>query len=105
MIVTRSPLWRVVEETGARLVLRDSTPAGIAEGLGRAVRIDLAPLADRGLAAARARSNQLGERQGGDTCLMVRAVTGPAANPASVFLGASNPVLSFSQERRPRWRW
>ena len=51
------PLRRVVEETGAGLLLRDSTPEAIAEGLGRAMSIDLAPLAERGLAAARARYN------------------------------------------------
>jgi len=51
------PLRRVVEETGAGLVLRDSTPDAIAEGLGRAMSIDLEPLAERGLAAARAKYN------------------------------------------------
>ena len=51
------PLRRVVEETGAGLMLRDTSPEAIAEGLGRAMSIDLAPLAERGLAAARARYN------------------------------------------------
>ncbi len=51
------PLRRVVEETGAGLVLRDSTPEAIAEGLGRAMSIDLTPLSERGLSAARAKYN------------------------------------------------
>jgi len=51
------PLRRVVEETGAGLLLRDTTPEAIAEGLSRALRTDLAPLAERGLAAARTKYN------------------------------------------------
>jgi glycosyltransferase involved in cell wall biosynthesis len=52
-----APLRRVVEETGAGLLLRDSSPEAIAEGLGQAMDIDLRPLADRGLAAARTKYN------------------------------------------------
>jgi glycosyltransferase involved in cell wall biosynthesis len=52
-----APLRRVVEETGAGLLLEDSTPEAIAAGLHQAMRIDLAPLADRGLAVARAKYN------------------------------------------------
>jgi hypothetical protein len=47
----------VVGETGAGLVLPGSTAEDIAAGLGRAMSINLAPLAERGLAAARARDN------------------------------------------------
>jgi glycosyltransferase involved in cell wall biosynthesis len=47
------PLRRVIEETGAGLLLRDSTPEAIAEALGRALSMDLTPLAERGLTAAR----------------------------------------------------
>jgi len=52
-----APLRRVIEETGAGLLLRDTTPEAIAEGLGRAMSIDLAPLAARGLAAACSKYN------------------------------------------------
>ena len=51
------PLRRVIDETGAGLILRDNTPEAIAEGLGRAMSIDLAPLAVRGLEAARTKYN------------------------------------------------
>jgi glycosyltransferase involved in cell wall biosynthesis len=52
-----APLRRVVEETGAGLLLRDSTPEAIADGLSQAMSIDLAPLGERGLAAAGAKYN------------------------------------------------
>jgi glycosyltransferase involved in cell wall biosynthesis len=52
-----APLRRVVEETGAGLLLRDDTSEAIAEGLGQALSVDVAPLAERGLAAAHARYN------------------------------------------------
>ena len=51
------PLRRVIEETGAGLVLRDSSPEATAEGLGQAMSIDLEPLAERGFAAAVAKYN------------------------------------------------
>jgi glycogen(starch) synthase len=52
-----APLRRVVEETGAGLLLRDDTPEAIAEGLDQALSLDVAPLAEKGLAAACARYN------------------------------------------------
>jgi glycosyltransferase involved in cell wall biosynthesis len=52
-----APLRRVVEETGAGFLLRDDTPEAIAEGLDRALSVDVAPLAEKGLAAACARYN------------------------------------------------
>jgi glycosyltransferase involved in cell wall biosynthesis len=51
------PLRRVIEETGAGLILRDSTPEAIAEGFDQAMSMNLAPLAERGLTAARAKYN------------------------------------------------
>jgi glycosyltransferase involved in cell wall biosynthesis len=58
-----APLRRVVEETGAGILLRDCTPDAIAEGLSRAMTIDLRPLAERGLVAARTKYNWESDKQ------------------------------------------
>lgn len=58
-----APLRRVIEETGAGLLLRDSTPEAVAEGLSQALSLDLTPLGDRGLAAARERYNWENDRR------------------------------------------
>jgi glycosyltransferase involved in cell wall biosynthesis len=51
------PLRRVIEETGAGLVLGGCTPEAIAEGLNQALNLDLTPFAERGLATARGKYN------------------------------------------------
>ena len=51
------PLRRVIEETGAGLVLGGCTPEAIAEGLDQALNLDPTPFAERGLAAARRKYN------------------------------------------------
>jgi glycosyltransferase involved in cell wall biosynthesis len=51
------PLRRLIEETGAGLVLRDSSPEAIAEGLVQAMKIDLAQLSNRGMKVARTKYN------------------------------------------------
>jgi glycosyltransferase involved in cell wall biosynthesis len=51
------PLRRVVEETGAGLVLRDCTPEAIAAGLNEVLSADPTAWAERGLAAARSKYN------------------------------------------------
>jgi glycosyltransferase involved in cell wall biosynthesis len=58
-----APLRRVVQETGAGLVLEDCSPEAIAQGVERAMTTDLKPFSDRGLACTRAKYNWESDKQ------------------------------------------